>query len=62
MRRLFSIDGTLYKYMMKVYDLIVLNLLLIITCLPIVTIGAALVALYDVTYKMQTGYEKKVSW
>lgn len=60
MREVFAIDGTLYKYMMKLYDLIVLNLLFIITCLPIFTIGASLVALYDVTYKMQTGDEQKV--
>ena len=36
----------------KVFDLMGLNLLFILTCIPIITIGASLSALYSVTLKM----------
>ena len=61
MRDLFAIDGTIYHYMMRLYQLLILNLLFIICSLPIVTIGAALTALYDVTLKMHTHDEKTVA-
>lgn len=61
MRGLFAIDGNIYKYMLKLYDLLVLNLLFIIASLPIITIGAALTALYDVTLRMQVGTEKEIT-
>lgn len=62
MRGLFAIDGNIYKYMLKLYDLLVLNLLFIIASLPIITIGAALTALYDVTLRMQVGTEKEMRY
>ncbi|MCJ1996854.1 YesL family protein [Lactococcus piscium] len=62
MRGLFAIDGNIYKYMLKLYEMMVLNLLFIIASLPIVTIGAALTALYDVTLRMQVGTEKEMTW
>ena len=58
MRGLFAIDGNIYKYMLKLYEVMVLNLLFIIASLPIVTVGAALTALYDVTLHTQVGTEK----
>ena len=61
MRGLFVIDGNIYKYMLKLYEVMVLNLLFIIASLPIVTIGAALTALYDVTLRMQVGTEKEMT-
>lgn len=61
MRGLFAIDGNIYNYMLKLYDLMVLNLLFIIASLPIVTVGAALTALYDVTLHMQVGTEKEMT-
>ncbi len=61
MRGLFAIDGNIYKYMLKLYEVMVLNLLFIIASLPIVTIGAALTALYDVTLRMQVGTEKEMT-
>ena len=61
MRGLFVIDGNIYKYMLKLYEVMVLNLLFIIASLPIVTIGAALTALYDVTLHMQVGTEKEMT-
>lgn len=61
MRGLFVIDGNIYNYMLKLYEVMVLNLLFIIASLPIITIGAALTALYDVTLKMQVGIEKEMT-
>src|SRR5574341_1993603 len=61
MRGLFAIDGNIYKYMLKLYEVMVLNLLFIIASLPIVTVGAALTALYDVTLHMQVGTEKEMT-
>ena len=61
MRGLFAIDGNIHKYMLKLYEVMVLNLLFIIASLPIVTIGAALTALYDVTLRMQVGTEKEMT-
>lgn len=52
MQRLFSLDGTLYRVLTLLFDLICLNLCLILTSLPIVTIGPALTATYSVTLKL----------
>ncbi|MFZ2802708.1 MAG: DUF624 domain-containing protein [Lactococcus chungangensis] len=55
MTNLFSYDGLIYKVGTKVFQLMVLNLLYLITCLPLVTIGAANTALTAVTIKMIEG-------
>lgn len=52
MGRFFNIDSPLMRGMSKVADLMVLNLLVIICCIPIVTIGAALSAMHYVLIKM----------
>ena len=52
MGRLFEIDGKLFHAMSKIADLVTLNLLWLICCLPVVTIGASTSALYCVTLKM----------
>lgn len=46
------------QYFSRLYDLAVLNLLFLLTCLPIFTIGAANAALYTVCFRMDT--EKEV--
>ena len=61
MRGIIAIDGNIYKYMLKLYEVMVLNLLFIIASLPIVSVGAALTALYDVTLHMQVGTEKEMT-
>lgn len=50
--KFFSVDGGLYKFMSRLWDMIKLNFLWILFSLPIVTIGAATVAAYSVTLKM----------
>lgn len=50
--KFFSVDGALYKFLSRLWDMIKLNFLWLLFSLPIVTIGAATVAAYTVTLKM----------
>lgn len=52
MNGLFSTEGSLYRAMSFLADLIILNLLFLLTSLPIITMGASFTALSDVTIKM----------
>lgn len=52
MQKAFGIEGKFFSYLETIFDLLVLNLVFLIGCLPIVTIGASLTALYSVTLKM----------
>ena len=52
MGRFFNMDNKFVVFMGKIADLCMLNLLCIICCIPIVTAGASLTALYYVTMKM----------
>lgn len=48
---MFAIDGKLYAFSMRLYRLLVLNILFVVGCLPIVTIGASLTALISVLHQ-----------
>ncbi len=50
--KLFSVDGGLYKFMQSLATVFKLNMLWLLCSLPIVTMGAATIAAYDVTLKM----------
>ena len=50
--KFFSVDGPLYKFISRLWDILKLNLLWLLFSLPIVTMGAATVAAYTVTLKM----------
>lgn len=52
MGRFFNMDNKFFVFMGKVADLCMLNLICVICCIPIVTAGASLTALYYVTLKM----------
>lgn len=49
---MFSIDGKFFEAVSKLVDLVILNILFLVCCIPIVTIGASTTALYGVTKKM----------
>jgi len=53
----FNLDNPIMQFLGKVCDLIILNLLFMLCCLPIVTVGASLTAMYSVTLKMAKGEE-----
>ena len=44
--RFFSMDGPLFRFLSLVSDLLILNIVYVITCIPIFTIGTATSALY----------------
>jgi len=52
MGKFFNLDSPLMRFMTKLADLMILNLLFLITCIPVITIGAAWTSLYYVTLKM----------
>lgn len=52
MNRWFASDGFLQTVFAKVRDLAILNICFLISCIPVVTVGAALTALYSVTLRM----------
>lgn len=52
MYNLFSYDNKFFEILGKITDIVILNLLCIISCLPIVTIGASITTAYSVVMKM----------
>ena len=57
MRGLFNYDGPVFTALNKLTDLIILNLLFIVCCIPIFTIGASCTAMAYVTQKQKDGRE-----
>lgn len=49
------IDNPFFKFMGQIGDIILLNVLFVITSIPIVTAGASITALYRVTLRMARG-------
>lgn len=52
MGSLFSLDSPLMRGMSKIADLLILNLLVILTCIPIITVGASMSAMHYVLIKL----------
>ena len=52
MNRFFNMDNKFFVFMGRVADLLLLNFLCILCCIPVVTAGASITALYYVTLKM----------
>ncbi len=52
MNNFFHLEGLFYKVSSKIWSLLVLNLLIVLTSLPIITIGAAQTAGFAVTTRM----------
>lgn len=57
MNRLFNLDNPVMQFLSRVFDLVVLNFLFLLFCIPVVTIGASLSALYYVSLKLVRGEE-----
>ena len=53
--KLFNYDSPFWSFMSRLADLIILNLLWIVFCIPVVTIGASTTAMYRVTLYMVRG-------
>ena len=60
MDRFFNMDNKFFTFMSRVADLVILNLLCILCCLPIVTIGPSISAMFYVTLKMVRNEESYI--
>ena len=60
MGNLFNPDNKFFVFMGRVADMMILNLLCIICCLPIVTAGPSITALYYLTLKMARNEESYI--
>lgn len=58
MGALFSPDSKFMQAMGRIGDLAVLNLLFLVSCIPLITVGAASAALYTVCFRMGTDREQ----
>ncbi len=56
----FRYDGPLAQFLSKVFDLLLLNVLWFVGCIPIVTLGASTTALYSVLMKLVKNEEYTV--
>lgn len=57
---MFKYDGPIFRILSRCLDIIVLNVVWTICCLPIVTIGPATVALYTVMFKMKEDKDDRI--
>ena len=65
MANLFDINGKAYRFMEKIADGLIVNILWVVFSLPIITAGAATTALYYTMYKViqnDTGHVWKEFW
>lgn len=60
MGRLFDIDSPVMRFLGRVADLMILNLVTLVCCIPIVTIGASLTAMHYVLLKMVRNEESYI--
>lgn len=58
--KIFSYDGAFARTMTRVFDLVLLHFLWILTSIPVVTIGASTAALFTVTMKMVKNEESYI--
>lgn len=52
MGRFFNMDNKFFTFMGRIADLCILNIICLVCCIPIVTAGASITAMYYVTLKM----------
>lgn len=57
MGKIFDMDSPFMRFLNRVGDLLILNILMIICCIPVITIGAAYTAMHYVLLKMIRGEE-----
>ena len=58
---MFNFDSPLMQFLTKVADLIILNLLFLVTSVPVITIGASATALHYVALRMIHGQEGPIT-
>ncbi|MBQ8305510.1 MAG: DUF624 domain-containing protein [Blautia sp.] len=61
MDRIFNMDNKFFQFMGRIADLMLLNVLCIVCCIPVITIGASLSSMYYVTLKMVRDEESYIT-
>ena len=61
MGKLFNLDSPFVQFMNRVADIMWLNILFIICCIPVITVGASITAMYYVTLKMVRNEESYIT-
>lgn len=51
MGRFFDLDNGFFRFLNKVFDMLVLNILVLLLCIPVITAGPAIAAMYYVAMK-----------
>lgn len=54
-RKIFGLDNKFMRASTKILDLMILNILFVASCLPIITIGPAIVSLYQMSHGLKEG-------
>lgn len=65
MKRFFGMDTKLYRFCAMAWNLIFLNLITLVSCIPVVTAGASLTAMHYVLLKLvrkEEGYIGRMFW
>ena len=52
MGRIFDMNNKFFSFMSEVADLCILNIICVVCCIPVITAGASITAMYYVTLKM----------
>lgn len=60
MSRLFNLDSPLLKFLSRAVDIVLLNFLFLLFCIPIITIGSSTTALYSVLMKLVRDEDKYI--
>ena len=60
MGKFFDLDSPFISFMNRVADLMILNIIYVLCCIPVITIGPATTALYYVTLKMVRNEESYI--
>lgn len=60
MGRFFNMDNKFFTFMSRIADICILNVLCLLCCIPIVTAGASITAMYYVTLKMVRNEESYI--
>lgn len=58
--KIFNPDNVIMSFFSRIFDIVVLNFLFIICCIPIVTIGVSLTGMYSITLKMVRNEESHI--
>lgn len=60
MHKLFAPDSIVMRAMSRLCDLFFLNLFFLLSCIPVITIGAAITAMYTVCFRFDTEKESGI--